>query len=178
MKGTTKKVKVIDLLLNQYPHMERTSLLTLIATKSVHNDGEGVRDSQQLFPSDSICTISTNKYVSRGGLKLEHALNEWNIDVTGLEFIDAGSSSGGFTDCLLQKGADKVHSVDVGYNQLDYRLRVEERVVVHEKTNIMHILPSQVEVDAAVADLSFRSITGAASHILELTRQKWIISLI
>ncbi len=178
MKGRDKKVKVIDLLLNQYPHIDRPTLLTLIASKSVWVDGEGVRDSQQTFPIHAKATVHTNKYVSRGGIKLEHAINEWKIDVKGLEFIDAGASSGGFTDCLLQQGATKVHSVDVGYNQLDYRLRMDERVVVHEKTNIMHINSSQCIVDAAVADLSFRSITGAASHILSLTRQKWMISLI
>ena len=178
MKGNKKKVKVIDLLISQYPNMERSSLLALIAAKSVSVDGEGARDSQQTFPEGSMCTIHVSKYVSRGGTKLEHALYTWNIDVNELEFVDAGSSSGGFTDCLLQKGAKKVHCVDVGYNQLDYRLRVDKRVVVHEKTNIMHVDPLIVEVDAAVADLSFRSITGAASHILSLTRQKWMISLI
>ena len=178
MKGTKRKVKAIDLLVTQYPDIERSTLLTYIATKSVSIDGEGIRDSMQTFPETSICSIHIDKFVSRGGLKLEHALNEWNIEVKDLEFIDAGSSSGGFSDCLLQRGATKVHCVDVGYNQLDYRLRVQERVVVHEKTNIMHMSPSDVEVDAAVADLSFRSITGAASHILSLTRQKWMISLI
>jgi len=173
-----KKVKVIDLLVSQYPHIDRSTLLTYIATKSVIVNGEGVRDSQQRFLDSSICTIHLDKYVSRGGTKLEYALDEWSIEVKDLEFIDAGSSSGGFTDCLLQRGASRVHCVDVGYNQLDYRIRVEPRAVVHEKTNIMHVSPLDVEVDAAVADLSFRSITGAASHILSLTRNKWMISLI
>ncbi|NCB01331.1 MAG: TlyA family RNA methyltransferase, partial [Spirochaetia bacterium] len=122
--------------------------------------------------------IENKDYVSRGGLKLEHALHTWNIDVKDLDFVDAGSSTGGFSDCLLQHGAHKVHAVDVGYNQLDYRLRVDPRIIVHEKTNIMHLARTDIEVDAAVADLSFRSITKAASHILSLTRQSWMISLI
>ena len=178
MKKRVKKVKVIDLLVNQYPDTDRSVLLSYIASKQVSIDGEGVRDSWQLFPSTSTCVIQNTKYVSRGGLKLEKALIAWGLDVNGLVFVDAGSSTGGFTDCLLQNGAQKVHCVDVGYNQLDWRLRVDQRVIVHEKTNIMHILQGDIEVDAAVADLSFRSISGAASHILSLTNQKWMISLI
>lgn len=92
--------------------------------------------------------------------------------------LDAGASTGGFTDCLLQRGASLVHSVDVGYNQLDWRLRVDRRVRVHEKQNIMLLSELDPPCDGAVCDLSFRSIGGAASHILDLCSGGWLVSLV
>ncbi len=92
--------------------------------------------------------------------------------------LDAGSSTGGFTDCLLQRGAKLVHSVDVGFNQLDWKLRTDARVIVHEKQNIMTLEALDPTPQAAVCDLSFRSIKGAASHILSLCGGTWLISLI
>ncbi|MGC4032389.1 MAG: SAM-dependent methyltransferase [Tepidisphaeraceae bacterium] len=86
------------------------------------------------------------KFVSRGGLKLEHALATFAIDVTGLTCADLGCSTGGFTDCLLQCGAAKVYAVDTGYGVLDYRLRKDPRVVVKERQNAMHVdLPEKVD---------------------------------
>jgi 23S rRNA (cytidine1920-2'-O)/16S rRNA (cytidine1409-2'-O)-methyltransferase len=178
MKKKGGKGKAIELLKRQFPQYDKTTLLSFIAAKHVKIGEEGINDPNQLFDWNSECSITIPKYVSRGGLKLEHALETWNIDVTNLVFIDAGSSTGGFTDCLLQHGAATVYSVDVGYNQLDYRLRVHPQVVVLEKTNIMHITKETATADAAVADLSFRSISHAASHILDLTAQQWMISLI
>ena len=124
--------------------------------------------------------ISFPKYVSRGGFKLEKALSEFGMDVTGLVMLDAGSSTGGFTDCLLQNGAKAVHSVDVGFNLLDFKIRNDSRVVVHEKQNIMTLTKEALvpAPQAAVADLSFRSIKGAASHILDLVGDTWLIALI
>ena len=94
--------------------------------------------------------------------------------------LDAGSSTGGFTDCLLQNGAKAVHSVDVGFNLLDFKIRNDSRVVVHEKQNIMTLAKEDLvpAPRAAVADLSFRSIKGAASHILDLVGDTWLIALI
>ncbi|MGD1832275.1 MAG: TlyA family RNA methyltransferase [Sphaerochaetaceae bacterium] len=178
MKKHQKKMKAVQLLMEQFPLYSRSELLSIIAAKQAKIGGEGVSDPNQLFSSDSEGQINIPKYVSRGGLKLESALEGWNIDVRGMTFIDAGSSTGGFTDCLLQHGAEKVYSVDVGYNQLDYRLRVHPDVIVYEKKNIMHLTEEDVSADAAVADLSFRSISHAASHILNLTAQQWMISLI
>lgn len=97
------------------------------------------------------------RYVSRGGEKLEHALEAFGIDPTGFVAADIGSSTGGFTDCLLQHGAEKVYAVDVGKNQLDYRLRIDSRVVVMEGVNARSLtLPEPI--DLAVIDVSFISL--------------------
>jgi 23S rRNA (cytidine1920-2'-O)/16S rRNA (cytidine1409-2'-O)-methyltransferase len=140
--------------------------------------GEVSVDPKAIVSSTVDVCQSKLPYVSRGGLKLEYALRTWNIDPTDMVFVDAGSSTGGFTDCLLKHGAAFVHSVDVGYNQLHYRLRSDPRVHVHEKQNIMEIRTLDPLPDAAVADLSFRSITRAASHVLNLTSSRWMIALI
>jgi len=96
-------------------------------------------------------------YVSRGGLKLKKALDEFGVDVTGLVAIDVGASTGGFSDCLLQAGAQKIFAVDVGYGQLAWKLQQDPRVVRMEKTNIRHLLPEQLDAvpDLAVIDASF-----------------------
>jgi len=112
------------------------------------------------------------KYVSRGGLKLEAALDRFTIDPTGCRAVDVGSSTGGFTDCLLQRGAAEVVAIDVGRNQLHERLRSDPRVDVHERTNVR-----QVEVeslggpgDLLVADLSFISLRSVVDSLMSLTR--------
>lgn len=105
-------------------------------------------------------------FVSRGGLKLQFALSEFNIGVKGLTCLDAGSSTGGFTDCLLQRGALKVYAVDVGTNQLDYKLRKDDRVVVMEKTNAHYPFELPEKVDLAVMDLSFISVTRVIPNVL------------
>ena len=94
-------------------------------------------------------------YVSRGGEKLEHALQAFGIDPAGWTCVDAGASTGGFTDCLLQHGATKVYAVDVGYGVLDYRLRQDERVVVMERTNARDLEPLPEQCDLATFDLAF-----------------------
>ena len=101
------------------------------------------------------------RYVGRGGEKLEHALTTFAIDVTGLRALDAGASTGGFTDCLLQRGAREVVAVDVGHGQLHERLRADERVTNVERTNVRNITASLAggPVDIVVADLSFISLT-------------------
>ncbi|MHC1691834.1 MAG: TlyA family RNA methyltransferase [Sphaerochaetaceae bacterium] len=173
-----RKRPLTEILSKQYPEYTRDQLLAYIVCRNVLVDGEISADPRTLVRPDAGLTFTFSKYVSRGAYKLEHALDVWHIDPTGLVMLDAGASTGGFTDCLLQKGAQAVHAVDVGYNQLDYRLRCDKRVLVHEKQNIMALDTLDPQPDAAVADLSFRSIRGAASHILGLTRQKWLVSLI
>lgn len=97
------------------------------------------------------------QYVSRGGLKLRKALDEFGIDVTGLVAVDVGSSTGGFTDCLLQAGAAKVFAIDVGYGQLAWKLQQDSRVVSMEKTNIRYVTPDQLDSETSLAtiDASF-----------------------
>jgi 23S rRNA (cytidine1920-2'-O)/16S rRNA (cytidine1409-2'-O)-methyltransferase len=101
------------------------------------------------------------KYVSRGGLKLERALDHWKIDVTGKTCLDVGASTGGFTDCLLQRGAARVIAVDTGYGQIDFRLRQDSRVKLLENTNARYLTREVLEatVDLAVMDVSFISAT-------------------
>ena len=102
-----------------------------------------------------------SKYASRGGLKLEAALNEFNIDPTGFTCLDIGSSTGGFTDCLLQHGAARVVAVDAGTNQLVWKLREDPRVEVREKTNARELKPEDFDspFDLIVIDVSFISVT-------------------
>ena len=164
------KLNAVQLIRLKNPEMTKDQASALVSCRNVYINGELCTDPKQTFKSDSVVEISFPKYVSRGGFKLERALSEFKIDVSGLVMLDAGSSTGGFTDCLLQNGAKTVHSVDVGFNLLDFKIRNDSRVVVHEKQNIMTLAKEDLvpAPQAAVADLSFRSIKGAASHILDL----------
>lgn len=112
------------------------------------------------------------KFVSRGGLKLEGALVHFGIDVTGMTALDVGASTGGFTDCLLQRGAVKVFAFDVGTNQLAWKLRSDPRVVSREQFNLRHMLREDIgqEVDILVADLSFISLTLVLPAVLQALR--------
>jgi len=111
-------------------------------------------------------------YVSRGGLKLKKALDEFGVDVAGLVAIDVGASTGGFTDCLLQSGALKVFAVDVGHGQLAWKLRQDSRVVSMEKTNIRSLLPEHLDEvpDLAVIDASFISLTKVLPATVAVVR--------
>jgi 23S rRNA (cytidine1920-2'-O)/16S rRNA (cytidine1409-2'-O)-methyltransferase len=110
------------------------------------------------------------RYVSRGGLKLEKGLEEFRIDVSGLCGLDVGASTGGFTDCLLQRGARKVFAVDVGYGQLAWKLRQDERVISMEKTNIRSLEPERLDEvpNFAVVDASFISLDKVLPNTLRL----------
>ena len=131
-----------------------------------------------------LSTLSIKKllpYVSRGGLKLEAALDRFLVDVKGRVVLDVGASTGGFTDCLLQRGAQRVVAVDVGYGQFHWKLRQDPRVVLLEKTNIRNLAPGMVkeELDGAVIDVSFISlklVLPAVSHLLK--QQAFVIVLV
>ena len=118
------------------------------------------KPSDSVKPGDALTLDAPEKFVSRGGHKLEHALEAFYLDVTGLTALDLGASTGGFTDCLLQRGAEKVYAVDVGHGQLAWKLRNDKRVVVLEKTNARHLKPEQFPAlaDLAVIDCSFISL--------------------
>jgi 23S rRNA (cytidine1920-2'-O)/16S rRNA (cytidine1409-2'-O)-methyltransferase len=114
------------------------------------------------LPTDAELSIKEKpKYVGRGGLKIEGALDTFHIDPTGMTCLDVGASTGGFTDCLLQYGATKVHAVDVGTNQLVWKLRNDPRVIVKEKFNARYMTPADIgdPIDLAVTDVSFISLT-------------------
>ena len=113
---------------------------------------------------------NTLKYVSRGGLKLEKAMDCFGVSLAGKVAMDVGSSTGGFTDCMLQNGAVKVYSVDVGHGQLAWKLRNVERVVCMEKTNIRYVTPDDIEdrIEFASIDVSFISLTKVLPPVKEL----------
>ncbi len=162
----------------RFPALLKEEIYAKILCGEILVNGHKERDPKVTVDERSVLSIAGRKYVSRGGVKLERALTLWNIDCSGKVFLDAGSSTGGFTDCLLHFGAAGVHAVDVGYNQLAYRLRIDPRVYVHEKTNIMEAHNFEPPPDAGVADLSFRSIHGAAAAILNFVRERWMIALV
>ncbi len=173
-----RKVALLQALGRQFDEYTKDQLTAYIVCRNVLVDGVLATDPRLLVDPDAAFSFTFDTYVSRGGYKLEHALDQFALDVHGLVMLDAGASTGGFTDCLLKRGAALVHSVDVGYNQLDWRLRTNEQVLVHEKQNIMTLEALDPVCDAAVCDLSFRSIAGAASHILSLCEDGWLVSLI
>lgn len=173
-----KRARLLDRLCALHPDRSREELLSLVLCGDVRVDGSRIRDPQERIGAEAAVAIEHERYVGRGGVKLERALELWELPVDGRVFLDAGASTGGFTDCLLQRGARAVHAVDVGYNQLDYRLRRNERVIVHERTNIMHVAALDPVPDAAVADLSFRSLRGAARHLVDLTADRYAVLLI
>ena len=173
-----KSLPLLELLFKKYPDIPKERLYSYILCREVSVNGGRIANPKERVPITAVLEIVRDKYVSRGGVKLNHALLEWGISPAEKIMIDAGSSTGGFTDCLLQEGALRVYAVDVGYNQLDYSLRTHPKVVVMERTNIMEIGELDPRPHAAVADLSFRSIRGAAEKILSLTREAWMIALI
>jgi 23S rRNA (cytidine1920-2'-O)/16S rRNA (cytidine1409-2'-O)-methyltransferase len=126
----------------------------------------------QVRPDDELTLAGKMPYVSRGGFKLEYALKDFNIDVKNRVAMDVGASTGGFTDCLLQNGAIKVYAVDVGYGQIDLKLRNDERVSVLEKTNIRYLERSAVQddIDIATIDVSFISLLKVIPRVLEFLK--------
>jgi 23S rRNA (cytidine1920-2'-O)/16S rRNA (cytidine1409-2'-O)-methyltransferase len=140
----------------------REKAQALIMAGSVLVNGQKAQKPGQLLPENPRVELMERlRFVSRGGLKLEGALRHWNIAVEGLTCGDFGSSTGGFTDCLLQQGAVKVFAIDTGTNQLDWRLRNDPRVVVREGVNARHLDPAELgeALDLAVCDVSFISAT-------------------
>jgi 23S rRNA (cytidine1920-2'-O)/16S rRNA (cytidine1409-2'-O)-methyltransferase len=132
----------------------------ILAGEVLVNDQTIAKAGSLIESGAQIRVKAASPYVSRGGLKLEKALDEFAIDVSGKTALDVGASTGGFTDCLLAHGAAKVFTVDVGYGQLDWKLRNDPRVVVIEKTNIRYLEPKALPdpVELATIDVSFISL--------------------
>jgi 23S rRNA (cytidine1920-2'-O)/16S rRNA (cytidine1409-2'-O)-methyltransferase len=145
---------------------------------------DGVRvekPGKEVYPEAQLLLKEDIPYVSRGGIKLAGALDGFQIDPTGLAILDAGASSGGFTHCLLLRGAARVLAVDVGYGQLDWSLRKDPRVTLMERTNIRFLDPARLPypVDAAVADLSFISLKLVLPKLAEIMPAGgWIVPLV
>ena len=127
---------------------------------------------EQVKPGIELHVRGRSRYVSRGGLKLERGLDEFGVDPTGLACLDVGCSTGGFTDCLLKRGAASVISVDVGYAQFSWELRQDPRVRLLERTNIVDVpgIVGAGAVDLAVCDVSFTSVLTVLPAVLELLR--------
>jgi len=133
------------------------------------------KPSQPVKPTDHLTLQPGEKFVSRGGTKLEHALTHFQLDVAGLTALDLGAATGGFTDCLLQRGAAKVFAIDVGQGQLAWKLRNDSRVVVMEKTNARDLMPARFPLpfspaDMAVIDCSFISLRKILPPAVALLR--------
>src|ERR1700722_509429 len=147
----------------------------IMAGQVIVNHQPARKPSDRVLPTDDLSLTAVDKYVSRGGLKLEHALSHFQLNVTGQTTIDLGASTGGFTDCLLQHGAAKVYAVDVGHGQLAWKLRHDPRVVVMEKTNARDLTPAKfpapfAPVDLIVIDCSFISLSRILPVAVALLR--------
>lgn len=157
---------------------ERAQALILAGVVAV--DGQPAR--RAAMPVDGEAEIAVKErrpYVSRGGLKLEQALDHFAIDPSGLVIADVGASTGGFTDCLLQRGAARVYAIDVGYGQLDYKLRQDPRVVAMERTHARELRSLPEPIDAAVVDVSFISLRSVLPSVLGWLRpEAWLVALI
>jgi 23S rRNA (cytidine1920-2'-O)/16S rRNA (cytidine1409-2'-O)-methyltransferase len=167
-----KKRPLLQVLVDLLPNRTRDELYAQILCGDVMINGERLRDPKHPIALDSSIEFAPQQYVSRGGVKLAYALQHTDFPVEDKVMLDAGSSTGGFTDCLLQHGAKQVYAVDVGTNQLAYALRVNPKVTVFEKTNIMAAGPFSPRPQSAVADISFRSLRKAAFRILDLTSEE------
>lgn len=156
------KLRLDRLLVERGLAQSREQAQALIMAGEVLANGAKIQKPGQNIPADSsIAVAARSPYVSRGGFKLAAALDHFSIAVAGRVCLDIGASTGGFTDCLLQRGALRVHAVDVGSGQLDWRLRNDARVIVQEKLNARHLRFEDIGelVDLIVCDVSFISAT-------------------
>ncbi|MBP3352280.1 MAG: TlyA family RNA methyltransferase [Lachnospiraceae bacterium] len=158
------KERLDVILVNQGHAPSREKAKAIIMSGNVYVNGQKEDKAGSQFDESKIqleVRGSQLKYVSRGGLKLEKAMESWGISLEGSFCMDIGASTGGFTDCMLQNGAVKVYSVDVGHGQLAWKLRNDERVVCMEKTNFRYMVPEDIEdaLDFASVDVSFISLT-------------------
>ena len=165
--------KRLDILLVEKGLAEsREKAKTIIMSGIVYVDGEKEDKAGSTFPEEADIEVrgKTLRYVSRGGLKLEKAMTSFPIELKGKVCMDVGASTGGFTDCMLQNGAVKVYSVDVGHGQLAWSLRNDPRVVCMEKTNIRYVKPEDIEepVSFASVDVSFISLSKVLPPLREL----------
>ena len=158
-----KVKKRLDVLLTERGHADtRTKAQAIIMSGLVYVDGQKADKPGVSYEESVDIEVRSGScpYVSRGGLKLEKALRDFGVKPEGFVCSDSGASTGGFTDCLLQQGAKKVFAIDVGYGQLDWKIRSDPRVVVMERTNVRYVTPEQLgePLDLSVIDVSFISL--------------------
>ena len=165
------KKRLDDLLVEQGFFDTKSKALGAVLAGKVKVNDEKITKAGFQVKDEAKIEVEKNPYVSRGGFKLEKAIKEFEIDLKDKICVDAGASTGGFTDCMLQNGASKVYAVDVGHGQLDWKLRTDDRVIVIEKTNIKNCTAEAVygsnaiEADFLSADLSFISLKRLSSSI-------------
>ena len=183
MMSPVKKERLDQLLVRRglAPSRERARALIMAGMVSV--GGRVVDKAGTLVPEDAPCEVRDSRgelrYASRGGLKLEAALDAFGLNPAGLVCLDVGASTGGFTDVLLQRGAQRVYAVDVGQGQLAWELRQDSRVVVMERTNIRHLEQLPELAQGAVIDVSFISLRLVLPKVAALTTpDAWIVALI
>lgn len=166
------KERLDVLLVNRGLATSREKAKAIIMSGNVYVDGQKEDKAGQSFPEEAEIEVrgTTLKYVSRGGLKLEKAMNCFDVTLDGKVCMDVGSSTGGFTDCMLQNGAVKVYAVDVGHGQLDWKLRNDPRVVCMEKTNIRYVVPDDIEdrIQFSSIDVSFISLSKVLGPVKDL----------
>jgi len=170
-----KRERIDKLLVDRGLAESRTKAQAMVMSGVVLVDEQRVEKPSQQYPPSSTIRIKhaedpTSRFVGRGGLKLEAAIHAFGIDVRGLLCLDVGASTGGFTDCLLQHGARRVFAIDVGHNQIDWRLRQDLRVVVREGVNARYLKPEDFpsRFDLVVMDVSFISATKVLPAIVPL----------
>jgi 23S rRNA (cytidine1920-2'-O)/16S rRNA (cytidine1409-2'-O)-methyltransferase len=172
-----KRERIDKLLVERGLAESRTKAQAMVMAGVVLVNEQRVEKPSEQFTADTQIRIKhaddpTSRYVGRGGLKLEAALNAFEIDLRGAVCLDVGASTGGFTDCLLQKGAAKVFAIDVGHNQIDWRLRNDPRVEVREGVNARYLKPEDfpVNFDLAVIDVSFISVAKILPSVVPLLK--------
>lgn len=149
----------------------RAKAQALIMAGKVVVEGKPVIKAGTLVKEEAAITIlKPPPFVSRGGVKLDYALDQFQLDVSDKVVADIGASTGGFTDCLLKRGASRVYAIDVGYGQLDYRLRQDSRVVVMERVNARYPIPLPEKVALATIDLSFISVEKVIPSVANLLK--------
>jgi len=178
--ATVTRQRLDNLLVERGLAKSRERAQALILAGSVTVDGQPARRAAAPTPADAqIRLIKRLPFVSRGGLKLAHALDTFGIDPAGLTIADVGASTGGFTDCLLQRGAARVYAIDVGRGQLDWRLRQDPRVVSMERTHVRDLSALPEMVDGAVVDVSFISLRQVLPSVFRwLKPSAWTIALV
>ena len=173
-----KKLRLDQLLVGRgvFPSREQARRAILAGEVSVATQVVD-KPSELLDEQTAIAVKPTRKYVGRGALKLESALEYFRIDLQGKIALDIGASTGGFTDCMLQRGVEKIYAVDVGYGQLDWKLRNNPRVVVLEKINARYLTRDQVQelLDICVIDVSFISLTLILPNAVALLKPDGVI---
>ena len=167
------KQRIDTLLVSRGLAESRTKAQALIMAGEVKVAGNPVTKPGTLVSEDAeISLLQPPPFVSRGGLKLDYALEQFQLDVSGKIAADIGASTGGFTDCLLKHGAPKVYAIDVGYGQLDYRLRQDKRVIVMEQVNARYPLSIPEKVDLATIDLSFISVEKVIPSVVAILKDE------